>query len=102
MTRVRENRWFTKEGRRKRVPENLKKWWPLVLENKMEFMHGNVESIVKFVARLVHNGLTERWSITVALFGIFGNEHWAFTPERYAAGEQLLIELPGWQKEATR
>jgi len=84
------NRWFTKDGKTKRIPKKLN---PLKEWSNENFGSLMQENMIRLTASLRKKypelGLAKTVDLLVFLFGVYDNKQVLLTKTRYKAGEKI-------------
>lgn len=92
-----DNRWFTKDGRNKRISKDFKQFKPLIpppVQTTNGQYRMNVIELIKNVReKWPHFSLTDALAIAIYLNGIFDNDKEFYSPARYIKGKQLLESI---------
>lgn len=94
-----DNRWFTKEGKRKRVPVKLEPLQPFAKQCKTYLLQFSQSSSIAMpnLVREAHRtfelgSITDSLNFVIAFVGMYNNVdfHGAFTMERFEHGLELI------------
>src|SRR5689334_7352215 len=99
---IRENRWFTKSGKAKRVSSDVSQWKSWAIEHKNDLVNGDSIALTKSLREQFGLGLTDAANLMVFLVGCYSNAAQyghghitgeLFRSERYNAGKLVSESL---------
>lgn len=89
---VQSNRWYTANGRKKRISSDLKKFQPFIEEYKTT---ANVIHLTKHVRETYNLGLADAVNLLVYLIGVYNNatKVHIFSIEHYLLGKKVAATI---------